>query len=100
MRINPAAAWKFGHVGVSARNDVQFARERDEQFAAVFRQLKIGKAAQTLTLALAPAPFLCREFLLGALEQFLRRKDFTQLRPGNRKFIKPQDRIPRAARKK
>jgi hypothetical protein len=86
MRIDPAAAWKFGHVRVCARDHIQFARERDEQFAAVFRQLKAGEAAQTLALAFAPAPFLRREFLLGALEQVLRRKDFPQLRIGNCEF--------------
>src|SRR5205809_5067304 len=100
MRINPTAARKFGHTGVSARDHIQFAREGNEQLAAVFRQLKTGKAAQTLAFALAPASFLCDELLLGALEQFLRRKDFAQLRAGDDEFVKPKDRIARAAAQK
>src|SRR5437868_3295528 len=97
MRINPTAARKFGHAGVSARDHIQFARERNEQLAAVLRQLKTGEAAQTLAFALAPAPFLRGELLLGALEQSLRRKDFAHLSIGDGEFVKPKDRIARAA---
>src|SRR5438105_14603962 len=97
MRINPTAARKFGHAGVSARDHIQFAREGNEQLAAVFRQLITGKAAQTLAFSFTPASFLRGELLLGALEQFLRRKDFAQLRAGDGEFVKPKDRIARAA---
>ena len=100
MRIDPALARKFGHARIRPRDDVQLARERDEQFAAVFRQVKAGKTAQTLAGALPPAPFLRREFLVGALEQFLRREDFPQFRVGNGEFVKPKDRIARAAAQK
>src|SRR5438067_11140366 len=97
MRINPTAARKFGHAGVSTRDHIHFARERNEQLAAVFRQLKTGEAAQTLAFALAPASFLRSELLFKALEQFLRRQDFAQLCAGDGEFVKPKDRITRAA---
>src|SRR5437870_10502304 len=100
MRINPTAARKFDHVIVSTRDQIQFARERNEQLAAVLRQLKTGEAAQTLAFALAPAPFLRGEFLLGALEKLLRGKDFAQLPVNDGEFVKPEDRISRAAAQK
>src|SRR5205814_4876420 len=100
MWIDPIAAGKLRYLRVRPSDHVQFARERHEYFAAVFRQLKVREAAQTLALTFPPAALFRGQLFLCALEEFLRREDFPQLSLGDGEFIQSQNRVARAAAQK
>src|SRR5262245_1545832 len=55
--INPALSRKFSHTGIRACNQIEFTGKSDQQFAAIFRQVKASKTAQALAFAFSPAPF-------------------------------------------
>src|SRR5262249_60488741 len=78
-----------------ALDDVEPAREAEEDLLAVLGKLKVGEAADADALPFAPGLLLRGKVLLGTLEKLLGREQLARLSPRDIELEQRQLRHPR-----